>query len=232
MTQRGVAPCLLFFLIFLSTTDAVVRRYYLAANEIVWNYAPSNYNYFDPEEGLFTPGTFSGLYFVPGPDRIGGTYLKAKYQAYTDDTFTEMIADDPHLGILGPTLYAEEGDTLEVIFTHFSLIFCSSNHSIACLQVFFRNNARFNFSIHPHAVFYTPENAGTGNGPFLGLDHPGASVPPNGTTKYTWFVPARAGTVFLLPFHRLPPPFILLTPSSIFSPYWWRALLLHLLGVP
>ena len=125
MTQRGVAPCLLFFLIFLSTTDAVVRRYYLAANEIVWNYAPSNYNYFDPEEGLFTPGTFSGLYFVPGPDRIGGTYLKAKYQAYTDDTFTEMIADDPHLGIRSNAVRRgrrHPGGNIHPLLTYFLLL--------------------------------------------------------------------------------------------------------------
>ena len=102
--------------VFVIYSEAAVRKHYFAANELIWNYAPSNYNYFFPEEGLFDPATFAGIYFATAPDRIGGTYLKVKYQAYTDDSFTEMIPDDPHLGLLGPTIWAEEGDTIEVCF--------------------------------------------------------------------------------------------------------------------
>ena|SRR3990167_697291 len=110
--QRGAI--LLFVFLLAAVSNAVVRKHYLAANELMWNYAPTNYNYFAPEEGLFDPATFAGVFFASGPDRIGGTYLKAKFQAYTDDTFTTMIPDDPALGLVGPTIWAEEGDTIEV----------------------------------------------------------------------------------------------------------------------
>ena len=78
----------------------------------------------------------SKVFTQQADNRIGRKYKKAMYRAYTDDTFTTEIerdSDTKHLGIMGPIIYAEVGDTIEVVF---------------------KNNATRHYSIHPHGVFY------------------------------------------------------------------------------
>ena len=62
----------------------------------------------------------SATFFERGPNRIGGSYLKARFIEYTDETFTTKKArsldDEKHLGILGPIIKAEVGDTINVVF--------------------------------------------------------------------------------------------------------------------
>ncbi len=58
-------------------------------------------------------------YTEPGPHRIGRVYKKAIYREYTDSSFSklkERAPDDKYLGLLGPVLRGEVGDTIEVIF--------------------------------------------------------------------------------------------------------------------
>lgn len=58
-------------------------------------------------------------YFIQGNDRIGGTYKKALFIEYTDDTFLtprNRTEDELHLGSLGPVVRGEVGDTIEVVF--------------------------------------------------------------------------------------------------------------------
>lgn len=46
-------------------------------------------------------------YFSRDGGKLGGTYLKAKYISYTDETFTtksHIVGSDEHLGILGKIL--------------------------------------------------------------------------------------------------------------------------------
>uniref|UniRef100_A0A673CTF4 Ceruloplasmin n=1 Tax=Sphaeramia orbicularis TaxID=375764 RepID=A0A673CTF4_9TELE len=76
------------------------REYFIAAEEEVWDYAPT----------LPTDG---------GPQRIGNRYKKVRYTEYTDNTFTTKMLRSPeeqHLGILGPVMRAEERDTIRVVF--------------------------------------------------------------------------------------------------------------------
>ena len=61
----------------------------------------------------------SSEYFIQADDRIGGTYKKALYIEYTDDTFStprNRTEDELHLGSLGPVIRGEVGDTIEVVF--------------------------------------------------------------------------------------------------------------------
>ena len=61
----------------------------------------------------------SAKYFTRGPHRIGGVYKKARYHGYTDETFTTKVTrgrDEEHLGILGPVIRAEVGDTIKITF--------------------------------------------------------------------------------------------------------------------
>lgn len=89
-----------------------VRRYYLSAETHTWDYTPSGIN-------RCTGRPFSGALEVtttvaaPG-GRVGSTYVKARYVAYTDATFTTREPVDAHLGAVGPALYAAAGDELHV----------------------------------------------------------------------------------------------------------------------
>ena len=72
-------------------------------------------------------------YAESGADRIGRVYHKVLYREYTDVTFKKMKKSPEYLGILGPILRAEVGDTIKVVF---------------------KNQASRNYSVHPHGVFY------------------------------------------------------------------------------
>jgi len=149
------------------------RTYYIAADEVKWDYAPTGIN-------QFTGKPFDDhdkLYIENTKDRIGKVYLKAQYREYTDDTFSTLkpIPDRwKHLGILGPVIHAEVGDTIKVVF---------------------KNNARFPYSIHPHGVFYekSSEGASYNDGTISDTDKNGGAVPPGGNYTYIWQVPERAG---------------------------------------
>lgn len=148
------------------------RTYYIAADEVAWDYAPAGKN-------LITGQPFDDkakTYVQSGPERIGKVYLKALYREYTDDTFTKLKpvpSQWKHLGVLGPAIHAEVGDTIKVVF---------------------KNNARFPFSMHPHGVFYQKDSEGAGyNDGTSGLDKADDAVPPGGTHTYIWQVPERAG---------------------------------------
>uniref|UniRef100_A0A7N6AWG4 ferroxidase n=1 Tax=Anabas testudineus TaxID=64144 RepID=A0A7N6AWG4_ANATE len=83
-----------------------VRQYFIAAEEEVWDYAPTL-----PTDGL--------TFVTKGRNRIGSKYKKVRYVEYTDNTFTTKMlrsAQEQHLGILGPVLRAEEKDTIRVVF--------------------------------------------------------------------------------------------------------------------
>jgi len=185
---------------------AHTREYWIKAEEIQWNYSPSyplnrmTNQAFDEKEQVF---------LKPGPDRIGHIYRKAVFRAYTPQF--AALRDGPqtnngpgadgsrvrgpgsreeHLGLLGPVLRAEVGDTL---------------------VVHFRNDSRFPTSIHPHGVAYDKANEGSGYGPPSSLTsdnhgtqyHPGGvrhgeaspgdAVPAGGSFTYRWQVPQRSG---------------------------------------
>ncbi|KAI4813818.1 hypothetical protein KUCAC02_003042, partial [Chaenocephalus aceratus] len=99
----------------------------------------------------------SEVFFGTDGGRIGGEYLKVIYEEYTDDTFTTLkpTLESLHLGILGPVLRAEEGDTLRVTFM---------------------NKADRNFSIQPHGLHYDKHFQGTSYED--GVDKPGSHVAP------------------------------------------------------
>jgi FtsP/CotA-like multicopper oxidase with cupredoxin domain len=148
------------------------RIYYIAAEETTWDYAPAGRDLtmgrdFDDEAKVFV---------ASGPDRIGSRYKKAMYVEYTDATFTQRkprLPADRYLGILGPVIHAEVGDTIQVVF---------------------RNKASRPYSIHPHGVFYTKAAEGTPtNDGTSGADRADDVVTPGGTYVYRWDVPARAG---------------------------------------
>ena len=150
----------------------VERTYFIAADEVKWDYAPLGRDRITGQPFDETANVF----VKPGPDRIGSTYQKCLYRAYTDDTFQQRAprpADEAYLGLLGPVIRAAVGDTIRVVF---------------------RNNCSFPASVHPHGVFYDKSSEGApyadGAGRAAKRDD---AVPRGGTHTYRWKVPERAG---------------------------------------
>ncbi|XP_046948496.1 hephaestin isoform X6 [Lynx rufus] len=118
-----------------------VRQYFIEAHEILWDYGPMGHDG-STGKNLKEPGSGSDKFFQKSSSRIGGTYWKVRYEAFQDETFQEkvQIEENTHLGILGPVIRAEVGDTIQVIFY---------------------NRASQPFSIQPHGVFYEKDYEGT-----------------------------------------------------------------------
>ena len=124
-------------------------------------------------------------YLPNGPNVVGlpvtslprqTAFRKAIYREYTDASFTRLKARPPqweHLGILGPLIRAEVGDTVKVVF---------------------KNNTKINCSMHPHGLAYTKESEGAMYNDGVPNDEKdGARVLPGHTFTYIWTVPERAG---------------------------------------
>jgi hephaestin len=163
-----------------AAAGGVLRTYYIAADDVLWDYAPDGTNDitgkpFTEEEQTFT---------LNGPNRVGHRYWKSLYRAYTDASFTHLVPRptscapnarvcDDALGILGPVIRATVGDSIRVVF---------------------KNNTAFPASVHPHGVFYekNAEGAPYADGTSGGSKGDDA-VPPGRTWTYNWQVPDRAG---------------------------------------
>uniref|UniRef100_A0A3P8REV5 Hephaestin n=1 Tax=Astatotilapia calliptera TaxID=8154 RepID=A0A3P8REV5_ASTCA len=149
------------------------RQYFIAAEEEVWDYAPTV-----PTDG--TAGLAAETFVTRGRNRIGSRYKKVRYVEYTDNTFmTKMLRspEDQHLGILGPVLKAEEKDTIRVVF---------------------KNKASRPYTIQPHGVQYSVEQDGTlYHNELEGVvtPPPAALVRPGMVHIYEWMVPVGAGPV-------------------------------------
>src|SRR5215471_5249478 len=113
---------------------AQTRTYWIAADDIVWDYAPTGINQITGEPF----DDVANVFVQQGPDRIGKRYIKALYREYTEN-FRRRKAHPPSLGTLGPVIHAVVGDTI---------------------VVHFKNNTQFPASVHPHGVFYDKANEG------------------------------------------------------------------------
>jgi hephaestin len=148
------------------------RTYFIRSEEVVWDYAPTGANgitgeAFDADANVFVKN---------GPGRIGSRYLKCVYRAYTDSTFRRQVPRpdaEAYLGLQGPVIRAEVGDTIKVDF---------------------RNSCRIPTSVHVHGVLYDKDSEGA---PYSdgtsGSNKADDSVAPGGQYTYNWSVPERAG---------------------------------------
>src|SRR5581483_8409596 len=154
-----------------TTSAPKVRTYYLSAEEIDWDYTP---NGMDVMMGKDFDG-YSKIFTEHKADRIGRTYRKAVFFEYIYGTYPTRKPRPPelaHMGLLGPVIRAEVGDTIKVVL---------------------RNQTSFPFSLHPHGVAYVRDSEGAMYGD--GMERPEADglVPPGKTHTYTWLVRKEAG---------------------------------------
>ncbi|KAK7154332.1 hypothetical protein R3I94_007620 [Phoxinus phoxinus] len=133
--------------------------YYIAAEEIIWDYAPNMPDNID--------GDFRIKYLKQGSQRIGKKYKKAVFTQYKDSTFKERAEDKQRkkeLGILGPVIRAQIRDVIKIVF---------------------KNKASRPYSIYPHGL--TIDKAAEGASyPEGGNQTHG--IQPGETYTYTWSV--------------------------------------------
>lgn len=145
--------------VFLSTASCnlsakgQIREYWIAAEKVQWDYAPSGKNLIHPKKGLGEWGNVT-------------RYSKYRYIQYTDASYSIPVQQPEWMGILGPQLRAEVGDTF---------------------KIHFKNNADKPLSMHPHGMQYTEDNDGAD---MRGL---GGIIQPNDSYTYTWEVDKEAG---------------------------------------
>jgi manganese oxidase len=149
--------------------NGVAREYFIAADEVDWDYTPSGRN----RAGL--------PHLESGEDETGAglkhrVYHKAIYREYTDASFKNLKprpVEWTHLGILGPLIRVEVGDSVRVVF---------------------RNNTHLALTIHPHGVQYGKDAEGTlyqdGTQGTVKADD---AVNPGATYTYIWTVPESSG---------------------------------------
>jgi hypothetical protein len=133
----------------------VERHYYVAAEDVTWDFAPSGRN-------LIHNGPLPPLWV----DRT--KWPKQRFIEYTDDTFTKRKPQPLWLGLLGPIIRGEVGDT---IYVHFL------------------NRAVGNHSIHSHGVLYDKDSEGA-DYIFRGR---GAVVQTSQKFTYKWIVTPESG---------------------------------------
>ncbi|XP_033474022.2 coagulation factor V [Epinephelus lanceolatus] len=133
--------------------------YYIAAEEIVWDYAPNMPEHVDQD--------FKLQYLTQSPTRIGTRYKKAVYTMYTDESFTQRLESKQRkneLGILGPVIRAQIRDVIKIVF---------------------KNKASRPYSIYPHGLTIEKSDEGV-NYPAGGNQSHG--VQPGETHTYIWKV--------------------------------------------
>jgi FtsP/CotA-like multicopper oxidase with cupredoxin domain len=153
----------------IANKPGVVRLYYIAAEEVDWDYTPRGRN-------------LAGIPRVETAEDESGkgamhiVYHKAIYREYTDDTFRTLKTRPQqweHLGILGPLIRAEVGDSIRVVF---------------------RNNTHLSVTMHPHGLAYTKDAEGAlYNDGTEGTVKADDRVAPGTTFTYIWSVPERSG---------------------------------------
>lgn len=151
----ALLPVLISLLLLSSSAFARTRRYYIAAEEVTWDYAPSGR---DLIHGLPIPAPWSAQTRWP----------KTRYIEYTDATFTTRKPQPEWLGILGPIIRAEVGDTLLVEFL---------------------NRTEQIHSIHPHGLRYDKDNEGSAYLP----TGKGAGIAPGERYTYRWTADRTSG---------------------------------------
>ncbi|XP_061580345.1 coagulation factor V-like [Cololabis saira] len=139
--------------------DSTVWKYYIAAEEVVWDYSPNIQEHIDKDIKL--------QYLTQSPTRIGKKYKKALYTLYTNESFTEKLEDKQRkneLGILGPIIRAQIRDVIKITF---------------------KNMASRPYSIYPHGLSIEKSEEGANYPEGGNQSH---AVQPGETHTYVWKV--------------------------------------------
>lgn len=145
---------------------AQTRQYYIAAEDGTWDFAPSGKNLVHCAE--------TAPCEIPEPWTNSHVFPATRFIQYQDAEFKTSVPQPEWLGILGPIIRAEVGDTVKVRFC---------------------NRAQGSYGMHPHGFRYTKDNEGAH---FFGANSgsppgAGAEIPPGQCFDYTWIADRESG---------------------------------------
>ncbi|WP_027157712.1 multicopper oxidase domain-containing protein [Methylobacter luteus] len=157
---------ILFISARVSPASAITREYFIAAEDTIWDFAPSNRNLIHCHDSPCS---------IPEPWASSHSFPSTRYIQYTDSNFATKVTQPEWLGILGPIIRAEVGDT---IIVHF----CNRSSKGA-------------YSMHPHALRYNKEDEGAHYVGVNSRSQPGggAKVKPGACYNYTWMADEESG---------------------------------------
>ncbi|KAJ7412582.1 hypothetical protein WISP_95318 [Willisornis vidua] len=141
----------------------VTWTYYIAAEEMDWDYAPV--------KPMSLDRNITSLYLEPGPQRIGSKYKKVVFVEYEDATFKKRkVSNQLDKGILGPVIKGEVGDQFKIVF---------------------RNLASRPYNIYPHGLtsvrpYYSVK-------PSQVKDVKDIPIPPGQSFTYSWSLTTEDG---------------------------------------
>ncbi|KAG9946576.1 Cupredoxin, partial [Aureobasidium melanogenum] len=152
-----------------------VRTYYVAAEEVAWNYAPSGWdNWLGVPIQNSPHAAAAGYLNITGS--IGASwgleFQKAVYKGYTDNTFTTPTEQPAYNGINGPILRGEVGDMVQIMFVN-----NLSNHYATMHSMGLYYGKQYEGSLYP--------NTTTGGSPKVQEQD---AVPPGGCAVYKWII--------------------------------------------
>lgn len=163
-TRRTFVALVVVALVALAAdaTSAATRHYYIAAENVVWDFAPTGLDLIHGEGSS-----------IPRPWTNYTRWNKVRYIEYTNASFLTRKPQPDWLGVLGPIIRAEVGDTIVIHFL---------------------NRANGYYGIHPHGVRYDKNNEGAH---YFGADGTppgdGSQIAPGGTFTYTWLADEGSG---------------------------------------
>ncbi|KAM9685805.1 coagulation factor V isoform 1-T1 [Trichechus inunguis] len=134
-------------------------EYFVAAEEVIWDYAPIIPANMDKK--------YRSLHLDNFSNQIGKLYKKVVYKQYQDESFTKRM-ENPNAqedGILGPIIRAQVRDTLKIVF---------------------KNMASRPYSIYPHGVTFSPYEDEVNSSSISGRTFMIRPVQPGETYTYKW----------------------------------------------
>ncbi|KAK7817877.1 hypothetical protein U0070_005520 [Myodes glareolus] len=134
-------------------------EYFIAAEEVIWNYAPVIPTTMDKK--------YRSLHLDNFSNQIGKQYKKVIYRQYEDETFSKRMESfgTKQSGILGPIIRAQVRDTLKIVF---------------------KNMASRPYSIYPHGVTFSPYEEGVNSSSTSGSHTMIRPVQPGESYTYKW----------------------------------------------
>ncbi|KAM5294791.1 coagulation factor V [Glossophaga mutica] len=134
-------------------------EYFIAAEEVIWDYAPVIPVNMDKK--------YRSLHLDNFSNQIGKHYKKVVYKQYQDESFTKRLEDSNNNndGILGPVIRAQVRDTLKIVF---------------------KNMASRAYSIYPHGVTVSPVEDETNSTSTSDGHSMIKAVQPGETYTYKW----------------------------------------------
>lgn len=161
-----------------------IRRYYVAAEEVEWDYAPTQW-----DNWLGVPLEVSPRAQRAGADRFGTKWLKGLYRGYTDSSFTQRTPQPPWQGTQGPTLRAEVGDLIEIMFVNKLTAAYATMHSMGLHYTKRSEGSNYANNTVPGQNVVLPESES------VPPARPGLppGIPPGGCVIYKWVVDDASG---------------------------------------